>query len=162
MNRDNHEDTEPRNNENGANANFLHDDDDNIAMMGGAGSLLRPITKFRAHAPGIYCLHGKIAPDCRHLVTTGSDGTAKLWDTTTWELTQTLHANQNNNGNIGKNTSNTTKWVWDAAFCADSSYLMTASSDHVARLWNLRTGDVVRQYGHQSAVTCVALNDSSV
>ena len=50
-----------------------------------------------------------------------------------------------------------------AAFCADSGYLVTASSDATARLWNLRTGDVVRQYhGHQSAVTCVALNDSSV
>ena len=69
-------------------------------------------------------------------------------DTTTWENTQTL-----------KNQ----KWVWDAAFCADSSYLVTSSSDHIARLWNLRTGTVVRQYhGHQSAVTCVALNDSSV
>jgi len=111
---------------------------------------LRPITKFRAYTAGTYCLHGKIAPDCRHLVTTASDGTASLWDTTTWELTQTL-------------THKKTKWVWDAAFCADSSYLVTASSDHVARLWNLRTGDVVRQYhGHQSAVTAVALNDSSV
>ena len=50
-----------------------------------------------------------------------------------------------------------------AAFCADSSYLVTASSDATARLWNLRTGDVVRKYdGHQGAVTCVALNDSSV
>jgi len=111
-------------------------------------SLLRPIIEFRAHAPGSFCLHGKIAPDCRHLVTTSSDGTAKLWDTTTWELTSTLQ-NQ--------------KWVWDAAFCADSSYLVTASSDHIARLWNLKTGHVVRQYhGHQLAVTCVALNDSSV
>ena len=111
-------------------------------------SLLRPVTKFRAHAPGTYCLHAKIAPDCRHLVTTSSDGTAKLFDTTTWELASTL-PNQ--------------KWVWDAAFCADSSYLVTASSDHVSRLWNLRTADVVKQYhGHQSAVTCVALNDSNV
>lgn len=111
-------------------------------------SLLRPVAKFRAHTPGTYCLHAKIAPDCRHLVTTGSDGSAHLWDTTTWELTSTLQ-NQ--------------KWVWDAAFCADSSYLVTASSDHVARLWNLRTADVVKQYhGHQSAVTCVALNDSNV
>ena len=59
-----------------------------------SSSWLRPITKFRAHSekPGTYCLHGKIAPDCRHLVTTASDGTAKLWDTTTWELTQTLEA----------------------------------------------------------------------
>lgn len=54
------------------------------------------------------------------------------------------------------------KWVWDCVFSADSSYLVTASSDHSARLFNLRSGEVVRQYtGHQSAVTCVALNDSS-
>ena len=162
--------------------------------------LLRPITKFRAHAPGTYCLHGKIAPDCRHLVTTSSDGTAKLWDTTTWELTSTLvhHTPQNNNHNnphlprygggagggairpphrstmtaggnksqassVSSTSSSSSSWVWDAAFCADSTYLVTASSDQIARLWNLRSGDVVRQYhGHESAVTCVALNDSNV
>jgi G protein beta subunit-like protein len=130
---------------------------------------LRPITKFRAHTehPGTYCLHGKIAPDCRHLVTTASDGTAKLWDTTTWELTQTLVQqpilDQNRSTNNSTSSKVLSKWVWDAAFCADSSYLVTSSSDRVARLWNLRTGDVVRQYhGHLSAVTCVALNDSSV
>lgn len=110
---------------------------------------LVPITKFRAHAPGTYCLHAIISPDSRHLVTTGSDGTARLWDTGTWKLAQELKQH--------------TKWVWDAAFCADSSYLVTASSDNTAKLWNLRDGVVVRQYnGHQSAVTCVALNDSSV
>jgi G protein beta subunit-like protein len=127
-----------------------HMDDDSLlpTSVGATKNLLRPVTKFRAHAAGTYTLCAKISPDNRTLVTTCSDGYAKLWDTTTWESTQTL---QNK------------KWVWDAAFCADSSYLVTASSDHVARLWNLRTGDVVRQYhGHQSAVTCVALNDSSV
>lgn len=108
-----------------------------------------PITKFRAHAPGSFLLCAKIAPDGRHLCTTSSDHTAKLWNTNTWELSQTLQQH--------------TKWVWDAAFCADSSYLVTASSDHSARLWNLRSGEVVVSYtGHPSAVTCVALNDSSV
>lgn len=109
---------------------------------------LKPITKFRAHPAGSYCLHAKLSPDSRSLVTTSSDKTAKLWDTTTWDLTATLNQH--------------TKWVWDAAFCADSSYLVTSSSDHTARLWNLRNSEVVRQYnGHTSAVTCVALNDSS-
>ena len=109
---------------------------------------LKPLTKFRAHPVGSYCLHAIISPDSRTLVTTSSDKTAKLWDTTTWELTATL--------------SKHTKWVWDAAFCADSSYLVTASSDHTARLWNLRNAEVVREYkGHPSPVTCVALNDSS-
>lgn len=110
---------------------------------------LRPVTKFRAHPVGSFCLHAKISPDSRSLVTTSSDKTAKLWDTTAWDLKSTLKAHS--------------KWVWDAAFCADSSYLVTASSDNTARLWNLRTSEVVRQYnGHPSAVTCVALNDSSV
>ncbi|KAL7565520.1 hypothetical protein ACA910_012254 [Epithemia clementina (nom. ined.)] len=152
-----------------------------------SSGLLRPITKFRAHAPGTYCLQGKIAPDCRHLVTTSSDGTAKLWDTTTWELTATLvhhpivsaatqqqqqqqqrgaaRSTQRNihGGRGGQEDKSPPSWVWDAAFCADSTYLVTASSDQVARLWNLRSGDVVRQYhGHESAVTCVALNDSNV
>lgn len=107
-----------------------------------------PLMKFRAHAPGAYLLRAKISPDGRHLVTTSSDKTAKLWDTKTGECTETLGQHQ--------------RWVWDAVFSADSSYLVTACSDHWARLWNLRTGEVVRQYaGHQSAVTCVALNDSS-
>jgi WD40 repeat protein len=44
-----------------------HEDNEHLTVE----SLLRPITKFRAHAPGTYCLHAKIAPDCRHLVTTG-------------------------------------------------------------------------------------------
>ena len=54
------------------------------------------------------------------------------------------------------------RWVWDAVFSADSLYLVSASSDYSARLWDLRTGDVVRMYsaGNNLAVTCVALNDS--
>ena len=107
-----------------------------------------PLRKFRAHALGSYLLCAKISPDGRSLVTTSSDKTAKLWNTSTGECTETLNQHQ--------------RWVWDAVFSADSSYLVTASSDHWARLWNLRSGEVVRQYaGHQSAVTCVALNDSS-
>jgi target of rapamycin complex subunit LST8 len=113
-----------------------------------ADILSQPLHKrFRAHndvRPGNYLLHGKMAPDGRHFVTTGSDGYALLWNTTTWECSLKLR-NQ--------------KWVYDAAFCADSSYLVTASSDNIARLWNLRTGDVVRQY---TGKNCVALNDSSV
>lgn len=110
-------------------------------------SAAKPLAKFRAHPHGSYTLQGKISPDGRHLVTTSSDGTARLWDTATWELTLTLKSH---------------KWVWDAAFCADSSYLVTASSDCVARLWSLQSGTVVREYrGHESYVTCVALNDNS-
>ena len=113
----------------------------------------REIRQFRAHTevPGTYVLQARIAPDCRHLVTTGSDGFAKLWDTTTWDLHRSLeHKSEGHN------------WVWDAAFCADCSYLVTACSDKIVRLWNLQCSTIAKTYtGHDRGVTCVALNDSS-
>ena len=30
------------------------------------------------------------------------------------------------------------RWVWDAVYSADSAYLITASSDQTARLWDVR------------------------
>ena len=52
------------------------------------------------------------------------------------------------------------KWVWDCAFSADSAYLLTASSDATARLWETSGGQAVSVYtGHGKAVTSIALND---
>jgi target of rapamycin complex subunit LST8 len=54
------------------------------------------------------------------------------------------------------------RWVWDCAFSADSAYLVTACSDHYARLWELGSQSVIRQYnGHHRGAVCVALNDYS-
>ena len=54
------------------------------------------------------------------------------------------------------------RWVWDCAFSADSAYLVTVCSDHYARLWELSTGAIIRQYsGHHRGTVCVALNDYS-
>jgi G protein beta subunit-like protein len=54
------------------------------------------------------------------------------------------------------------RWVWDCAFSADSAYLVTVCSDHYARLWELSTGAIIRQYsGHHRGCVCVALNDYS-
>lgn len=37
----------------------------------------------------------------------------------------------------------------------------TASSDNLARLWCVETGEIKREYsGHQKAVVCLAFNDS--
>jgi target of rapamycin complex subunit LST8 len=58
--------------------------------------------------------------------------------------------------------ANHQRWVWDCAFSADSAYLVTVSSDHYARLWELATGQIIRQYsGHHRGAICVALNDYS-
>ncbi|OAX77106.1 WD repeat-containing protein wat1, partial [Emergomyces africanus] len=44
----------------------------------------------------------------------------------------------------------------------DSAYLVTVSSDHYARLWELSSGQIIRQYsGHHRGAVCVALNDYS-
>ncbi len=112
------------------------------------GKRLKDFHRFLAHKEG-YCIKAKLSPDCQTLVTTGSDRTARLFSTQTWQLKQPPLAQHQ-------------QWVWDAVFSADSSYLVTASSDHSARLWSLKTGEVVRQYtGHFQAVTAVALNDST-
>lgn len=54
------------------------------------------------------------------------------------------------------------RWVWDCAFSADSAYLVSVSSDHYARLWELASAQIIRQYGgHHRGAVCVALNDYS-
>ena len=69
-------------------------------------------------------------------------------DTSPFELEQELDGHQ--------------RWVWDCAFSADSAYLVTACSDHYARLWELSSKQVIRQYnGHHRGAVCVALNDYS-
>lgn len=40
-------------------------------------------------------------------------------------------------------------------------FLLAASSDNLARLWCVETGEIKREYGgHQKAVVCLAFNDS--
>ncbi|CED82190.1 wd repeat protein pop3 [Phaffia rhodozyma] len=113
----------------------------------GSDTDLQPVTMFPAH-PGKYITRVLLSPDVKHLATCSSDKRVKIWSTENYEfkLEKTLDDHQ--------------RWVWDAAFSADSAYLVTASSDHIARLWELATGEVVRQYtGHHRACLAVALND---
>ena len=98
----------------------------------------------------------------RYLATCSADTTVKIWSIgRNWDfkLEKVLQGHQ--------------RWVWDCAFSADSAYLVTgaesafwstqagtaswccfsASSDHVARLWEMATGETVRQYnGHHKGV----------
>jgi G protein beta subunit-like protein len=73
---------------------------------------------------------------------------AKIWDVTA-------------DFELGVELSGHKTWVWDAAFSADSSLLVTASSDTTARIWDSTDGKCVQELkGHQRAVTAVALSDA--
>lgn len=52
-----------------------------------------------------------------------------------------------------------TRWVWDCAFSSCSGYLVSASSDHTARLWEVESGKSIVSYNHQKPVTCVIVED---
>ena len=121
---------------------------------------LRPITMIRAH--DTYILKCLLSPNVKLLATASADHTVKIWNTTNFTLEKTLTGHQ--------------RWVWDCSFSADSAYLVTgadpdcslmlmlthdaASSDHSARLWDLSTGETMRQYtGHSKSIVCIALND---
>lgn len=70
-------------------------------------------------------------------------------NTSRWELYRQLQGHQ--------------RWVWDCAFSLCATYLVTASSDHTARLWHLTTGKLSVAYnGHQKSVTCIALEERTV
>mmetsp|Transcript_5355 Transcript_5355/g.7886 ORF Transcript_5355/g.7886 Transcript_5355/m.7886 type:complete len:343 (+) Transcript_5355:1-1029(+) len=135
---------------------------------------------FQAHED--YLLHCLISPNHQTIATTSADKTIKLWSCTSSQSSSSnnsttpntvtgSNSNQPTHFNINPNVPNTSweldqtlvkhqRWVWDCVFSADSMYLISASSDHSAKLWDLSTGEVVRNYtGHNMTVSCVALND---
>lgn len=108
---------------------------------------LKPQNEILAHTR--QALKCKFSPDSMLLVTTSADQTASVWRTKDFSLCQKL------------SVSGGQKWVWDAAFTNDSQYVITASSDGLARLWCIETGDVEREYsGHQKAITALAFSDN--
>jgi G protein beta subunit-like protein len=137
------------------------------------------VTKFQAHNK--YLTRCLLSPDVkygnfleffvgfpseirdRYLATCSADTTVKIWSITSnyeFKLEKGLQGHQ--------------RWVWDCAFSADSAYLVTgeqgpeelshpivsdapqASSDHTARLWEMTSGETVRQYNghHKGRFTC--------
>lgn len=126
----------------------------------GNAAKIEPLQKLQAHTK--YILKCVISPDCKRLATTSADHTVKVWTlddesaeprTLTghqqWVWERTLMGHQ--------------RWVWDAVFSADSNYLVTASSDQTARLWDLSQGETIRHYsGHHKAVITVAMHDKPI
>jgi G protein beta subunit-like protein len=127
---------------------------------------LIPITHFSAHKE--YITRVLLSPDVKHLATCSADHTAKIWEVKDLATMipvpgQPQPANSSPEPfRLESTLTGHQRWVWDCAFSADSAYLVTACSDHYARLWELHSESIIRQYnGHHRGLVCVALNDYS-
>ena len=118
---------------------------------------IQPLTKTSAHSD--YLLRSVLSADGRMIATASADSTIKIWKITQASVQNGLAIPE---VTLDKTLIGHQRWVWDCAFSADSEYLVSASSDHTARLWDLARGETIRQYqGHHKATVCVALNDYS-
>ena len=111
---------------------------------------LMPITHFKAHQQ--YITRVLLSPDVKHLATCSADHTAKIWEVKDLDAMIPVPGQAPPESKPFKLESTLTghqRWVWDCAFSADSAYLVTACSDHYARLWELHSEQIIRQYnGH--------------
>jgi len=114
---------------------------------------VNPRAKLKAHSA--YALKCKFSPDSTLLATTSADHSVKIWQTLTFELISTLTIP------ITAGSSETPHgWMWDCQFSGDSQHLITASSDCLARIWNIQSCQVEREFiGHSKAVTCLAFGE---
>lgn len=114
---------------------------------------VNPRAKLKAHDR--YALKCKFSPDSTLLATTSADHSVRIWQTSHFDMTSTLTIP------ISDEQSEIAHgWMWDCDFSADSQYLITASSDGLARIWNINESKVEREFvGHSKAVTCLAYND---
>ncbi|KAK7746344.1 TOR complex subunit lst8 [Cytospora paraplurivora] len=121
---------------------------------------LQPITHFSAHKE--YITRILLSPDVKKLATCSADHTAKIWEVDIEEATKSDENGFPRPFPLEATLTGHQRWVWDCAFSADSAYLVTACSDHYARLWELHSQQIIRQYnGHHRGAVCVALNDYS-
>src|ERR1700693_1034614 len=86
-----------------------------------------------------------VTPDGRRVLTTGLDGTLRIWDPATGRELFKIQAHKD--------------WAVGLAACPDGKRAVTSGNDKTARLWDLETGKELRRFeGHGAPVWAVALS----
>jgi len=123
------------------------------------------VTKLRCSKR--YVLKARFNRDASWLVSAGDDGNVRVWgaqDAIGPNLPQNAteisceqryqDAHWQTQRLVGKHQ----KWAWDCHFTRDSRYVLSASSDKRICLWDIETGDLMKEYkGHQKAITSIDL-----
>ena len=145
-----------------------------VYKLGGrdAGSLAS-LCSWQAH--DTYILQCAFSPNGNVLATASADTTIKLWSP---QVAAPEHREEGGDApaaaaaaaaadagkeeyTLSKTLVGHKRWVWDVVFSSDGNYLMSGSSDHSARLWDVKSAQAVKDYlGHTKAITCIALHDS--
>ncbi|VDP99656.1 unnamed protein product [Trichobilharzia regenti] len=115
-------------------------------------SAWNPLEKHRQKVHPSFAVKVQFSPDGTLIATGGGDGKFNILKTADFSVVTSK-----------KGSVSGHHWTWDCAFSADSRFLITATSDGIARLWNLDTNEVPIEYkGHQRAITCMAFRDNSL
>jgi WD40 repeat protein len=99
--------------------------------------------RFDAHSGGIMSV--AFSRDSRRLVSSSFDGTAKVWDTTTWKVLAALEGKP-----LGR--------LWCAAIHPDGERIALAGFNKTVGLWKPTSGELRMFNGHQDRVTGVAFH----
>ncbi|ODV83101.1 hypothetical protein CANARDRAFT_25363 [[Candida] arabinofermentans NRRL YB-2248] len=107
-----------------------------------------------------------------NLVSGSNDKTIRQWDLNTGQCLQTIdvlwassihqsthHINNNSSNNCKSSNTNTNIPFIGALQCYDAA-LASGTSDGIVRLWDLRSGEIIRQLiGHTNSITSLQFDD---
>lgn len=129
---------------------FAGPDEGNFPLMVYDVESKQPVRQVQGHRS--YCAAVSLSSDGTRMASASFDGTARIWDTATWNNMHVLHNPDVHSVSGGRR-------VYDVAFSPDGTLLAMASAEGNVIVWSVESGAVVRVLsGHVSAVWSVAFS----